>query len=105
MEQAITSGDLLTVAGASFAAGIVAQFVKLLFDAPVYVIRGVALLSGLLFVVSATVISLDETSVLTMLLAAVVGMQAGLAAWAAIDTAQKGFTYEASRASSRVRDL
>ena len=96
-EVALTAGDLLTMAGGSTVALIFAQFFKKLLNLQPAAVRSVAMLVGLLTVVTATVLSLDETSVLEILLATVVGMQAGLAASALVDSVKDGLSYETVR--------
>lgn len=96
-ELTLTAADLATVAGGSVAAGIVTQFAKMLFGLSPAATRTSALVSGLVFVVGATVLSLNETSALTIALAALVGMQAGMAASATFDAARAGINYRATR--------
>lgn len=93
-EVSLGAGDLATVAGASAAAMIVAQFAKKLLNTTVTVTRGVAMLAGLVVLVFATVLTTDETSAVTILFTLIVGMQAGLAASALFDNVAEGLAHE-----------
>lgn len=93
-ELNLTATDLATFAGASVAAGTITQFAKMLFNLGSGAIRVVALVSGLVLVVGATVLTTDVTNPLTLGLAALVGMQAGMSASNAFDLARAGISHE-----------
>ncbi len=95
MEVTLNPADLLTIAGASVAAIVVTQFAKMLFTLTRKVVRGVALVTGLVVVVGAYVLLPDPT-ILGIFLAVIVGMQAGMAANAVFDTAVSGIAYRAT---------
>lgn len=97
METTITSGDLLTVAGAGAAALIVAQFAKMLFSLPPVGVRTVALVTGLAVVVTVTVLSWDQLNIVELILAVIVGMQAGMSAWSMADASRSGLNYATNR--------
>lgn len=99
MDIALTGADLLTVAGASAAALILAQFAKALFNLGATAIRTVTLATGLIIVVGATFTSGAELSFQNALLAVIVGAQAGLAANAGFDAFRSGIGYEVSEAA------
>lgn len=93
MEPAsLAPADLMTIAGASVAAITVTQFAKILFSLSRRLIRVVSLLTGLAVVLVAY-LTLEEPSVLGVVLAALVGMQAGMAANATFDTMRDGLDY------------
>lgn len=104
-EPALGTGDLATVAGATAAAMIVAQFAKRLLNLTAPATRAVAMLAGLVVLVVATVLTQDETSVLAVLLAVIVGMQAGLAASALFDNATEGLGHETFPAGTQADPL
>ncbi len=93
MEVTLNPADLLTIAGASVAAIVVTQFAKMLFTLTRKVVRGVALVTGLIVVVGAYALLPDPT-ILGVFLAVIVGMQAGIAANAVFDTAVSGINYQ-----------
>lgn len=93
MEFELAAADLLTVVGASAAAGLIAQFAKKLLNLGAAATRTVAMMSGLAVVVTATLQALSSFDLLTMILAVLVGMQAGLAASATFDVAREGMDY------------
>lgn len=93
----LNTSDLVTVVGASAAAMILTQFVKLMFDLGTRAVRVVAMASGLAVLVVATLLSSPNLTALEMILAVIVGMQAGLAASAVVDSAREGLGYEVKR--------
>lgn len=93
MDVQLGVGDLLTVAGAGAAAFVVAQFAKMLFTLGPAAVRSVSLVTGLLVVVLVTVFSGAELTVPGVLLSVLVGMQAGMSAYAMFDTARAGLDY------------
>lgn len=94
MEQAtLNAADLLTIAGASLAAIIITQFLKVLLNLPALWIRVISMLTGLIVVVGTTVLVNEETNALQLFLALIVGMQAGMAAFATFDLSKSGFNY------------
>jgi hypothetical protein len=92
-ELTLGVSELMTVAGAAAAALIVAQFAKKLFRLSPGSTRTISMLTGLIIVVVATVQSNGVTSILSIILAVVVGMQAGLAASATFDTVDSGLNH------------
>ena len=81
-------GDFATIAGASPVAVILTQFAKAV-GLPAKATRGFALMIGLILVVAATVVAAPVTMG-SMVVAVVVGAQAGLAAWSTYDLATGG---------------
>ncbi len=107
----ITIESLATVAGASAVAIVLTNFAKQLFDLGRTQIRRVALLSGLVLVLGTTAISEwsnlsggEElpSAISKLVLAAVVGAQAGLAANAGFDAAKTGTDYEVYRSGEGI---
>lgn len=96
MDVELGLGDLLTVAGAGTAAFVVAQFAKMLIGLGAGWTRSVALVTGLVVVVSVTVATGDQLDFVSVLLAVIVGMQAGMSACAMFDTARSGLDYRVS---------
>ncbi len=96
----LNPADLLTIAGATVAAMVVTQFAKMMFNLSRLWVRTIALLTGLAVVVVAYVSLNSDLTVLGVLLAVIVGMQAGMAANATFDTARKGLDYKTARPPS-----
>ena len=98
MEIELGVGELLTVAGAGTAAFVVAQFAKKLFNLGAGWTRSIALVTGLAVVVSVTISTSSSLDFVGVLLAVLVGMQAGMSATAMFDTARSGIDYQVSPA-------
>ena len=98
----LTATDLATVAGASAAVLVIAQFAKMLFGLEEKGTRTVALVAGVTLVVLAHVALTPALSVLGVVLALIVGMQAGLAAVALFDSGRHGFAYRVSDSPERL---
>lgn len=93
-EISLTTGDLLTVSGASAAAIVVASFLKQLFGLADQWVRSLSMLTGLIVVVGATVLSTEGTGILSLFLAMIVGMNAGMGAAAFFDAGRSGLGYQ-----------
>ena len=84
-------GDLATIAGASPVAVILTQFAKAA-GLPAKAVRGFALTTGLALVVVATLLAAPVT-VGSVIVAIVIGAQAGLSAWSTFDLAAAGISF------------
>lgn len=98
-EVTLTAGDLMTVVGASAAAGIIVQFLKMLFSLSARWVRILSLLVGVGVVVGAGLSSPPPEGInfIWLLLLVLVGMSAGMATYATFDTARSGFDYAVER--------
>ena len=96
----LTTSDLLTVAGAGAAALVLATFAKKLFSLGRGWTRIVALVAGLVVVLAAYISQAAGFNAVEILLATVVGAQAGLAASAGFDSVDAGFGYEVYEAGA-----
>lgn len=96
MENEITWQALATVAGASVVAGMFVQFTKLFYPLTARQARGLAAILGLVTVVGVALLSGPVTTQ-TVVLAVVVGIQAGLAASKSYEMIDKGFGHTVER--------
>lgn len=96
MDVSLTAADLLTVAGASAVAVVIAQIAKTMFSLGAAAVRSVAIAIGVVVVVGATITTGTEITFVTIVLAVYVGGAAGLSASAQFDTATKGLDYQAN---------
>jgi hypothetical protein len=94
-EAALTTADLLTVTGATVAAITFAQFFKKLFNLASQWVRVISMLTGLAIVVGVTVGTSSDTNLLTLFLAGLVGMNAGMSASAFFDASASGLGFQA----------
>jgi len=97
--EEITWQALMTVVGGSAAAIPVVQFVSLFVSLTSRAKRSVAAATGLFVVVGATVLS-GSADPVTVVLAVLVGMQAGLAASKSQELVSEGLSHSVTRTST-----
>lgn len=97
MENEITWQALATVAGASVVAGLFVQFVKLFYsNMSAQFTRALAAIFGLIAVVGTAVLA-GPVTVQGVVLAVIVGIQAGLAAAKTFELADNGLNHTVTR--------
>lgn len=94
--EGLAGSDLLTVAGAGVAAGVIVQAIKFIWDGLAARWYRLAALTTGLVVVQAAYWTIGDTdpSVVGVILAVIVGLQAGASAITTYDTVRTGWDYD-----------